>query len=107
MAGRVTASVHAGMRAELQLPAFKQRGLPALKGDVIHVSAHRLTDPKTGNPYFVAAIRPDRAQLAGLPEIRLHPGMPATVQIPTEARTAFDYLVGPLTISFSRAFRQK
>ncbi|MBI3196643.1 MAG: HlyD family type I secretion periplasmic adaptor subunit, partial [Rhodospirillales bacterium] len=98
------ADVHPGMRAELQLPAFRQR---SLQGDVIHVSADRLTDPKTGSPYFVASVRPDHTQLAGLPEVRLYPGMPATVLIPTEARTAFDYLVGPLVTSFSRAFRQK
>jgi epimerase transport system membrane fusion protein len=52
-------------------------------------------------------IRLDAAELAALPNIRLHPGMPATVMIPTTERTAFDYLVGPLTSSFNHAFRQK
>jgi hypothetical protein len=33
--------------------------------------------------------------------------MPATVMFPTVERTALDYLVGPLTLSFNRAFRQK
>ena len=33
--------------------------------------------------------------------------MPATVTIPTESRTALDYLIGPLVLSFSHAFRQK
>jgi membrane fusion protein, epimerase transport system len=33
--------------------------------------------------------------------------MPVSVMIPTESRTAFDYLVGPLTMSFKHAFRQK
>ena len=51
--------LHPGMRAELQLPAFKQRNLPALQGDVIHVSADRLSDPKTGAPYYTASVRPD------------------------------------------------
>jgi hypothetical protein len=41
------------------------------------------------------------------PSIQLYPGMPAMVQIPTVHRTAFDYIVGPLTASFSEAFRQK
>ena len=31
----------------------------------------------------------------------------ATVMIPTESRTAFDYVVGPLAVSFMHAFRQK
>jgi len=27
--------------------------------------------------------------------------------VPTEERTAFDYVVGPLLMSFNQAFRQK
>mgnify|MGYP003345704647 CR=1 FL=1 len=52
-------------------------------------------------------IRLDRAELAALPQIKLYPGMPASVQIPTIPRTAFDYLVGPLLLSFDKSFRQK
>lgn len=99
--------IRPGSRAELQLPAFKQRALPALNGEVTHISADRLSDPKTGAPYFVALVRPDRAQLVALPGLQLYPGMPATVLIATESRTALDYLVGPLASTFSRAFRQK
>lgn len=99
--------VRPGARAELHLTSYKQRTTPAIHGDVVRVSADRLTDPKTGNAYFVASIRPDAAELAGLPHIRFQPGMQATVLIPTESRTAFDYVVGPLTMSFRQAFRQK
>ena len=68
----------------------------------------RLTVSDTVSPsYFVATVRPDLSELANLPEVHLHPGMPATVTVPTEARTAFDYLVGPLVDSFNHAFRQK
>lgn len=97
------ADVHRGRRAELQLPSHKQ---VALHGDVMHVSADRLTDPKTGAPYFVASVRPDRGELAGYSGVQLTPGMAVTALIPTESRTAFEYLVGPLMTSFSRAFRQ-
>jgi len=45
--------------------------------------------------------------LAELPNIRLYPGMPASVMIPTTARTALDYLIGPLVMSFNHAFRQR
>ena len=41
-----------------------------------------------------------------MPNVRLYPGMPATVMIQTIERTALDYLVGPLVMSFNRAFRQ-
>ncbi|MCP1908036.1 hypothetical protein ACVWZM_000521 [Bradyrhizobium sp. USDA 4501] len=40
-----------------------------------------------------------------MPNIRLDPGMPATVMIQTIQRTAFDYIVGPLVTSLNHAFR--
>ncbi len=99
--------VHPGMKAELHLTAYKQRIVPTIHGQVLQVSADRLTDAKTERPYFVASIQPDLAELATLPGVGLYPGMPATVTIPTESRTAFDYIVGPLAQSFNKAFRQK
>ena len=99
--------VHPDMRAEVHLTAYKQRTIPIVHGDVIQVSADRLTDSKTNNPYFVALVRVDDDELADLPHIRLYPGMPATVMIPTVERTALDYLVGPLVMSFNHAFRQR
>jgi len=55
----------------------------------------------------VAFVRIDEAEFAAMPNIKLYPGMPATVMIPTIQRTAFDYLVGPLVMSFNHSFRQK
>ncbi|MEH2568860.1 HlyD family type I secretion periplasmic adaptor subunit [Bradyrhizobium sp. AZCC 2289] len=95
------------MRAEVHLTAYKQRIVPIIHGDVIQISADRLTDPKTNNPYYTAYVRIDESELATMPNIRLYPGMPATVMIPTIQRTAFDYIVGPLVMSFNHSFRQK
>jgi len=39
--------------------------------------------------------------------VHLYPGMPATVMLPTESRTALQYVVGPLAESFNHAFKQK
>lgn len=99
--------VHPGMRAEVHLTAYKQRITPVIDGDVKDVSADRLTDERTGAPYYNALIQVDQSELKKLPQIKLYPGMPASVQIPTVHRTALDYIVGPLTASFSDAFRQK
>ena len=57
--------------------------------------------------YYTAFVRIDQGELAGMPNIRLSPGMPATVMIPTVQRTAFEYIVGPLAMSFNQSFRQK
>lgn len=99
--------VHPDTRAEVHLTAYKQRIVPIIHGDVIQVSADRLTDPKTNAPYYTAFVRIDRGELAAMPNIRLYPGMPATVMIPTVQRTAFEYIVGPLVMSFDQSFRQK
>jgi HlyD family type I secretion membrane fusion protein len=99
--------IRPNMRAEVHLTAYKQRIVPIVHGDVIQVSADRLVDPKTNNPYYVAFVRVDAAELAALPNVKLYPGMPATVMIPTIQRTALDYIVGPLVMSFNHSFRQK
>ncbi|MCA1395714.1 HlyD family type I secretion periplasmic adaptor subunit [Bradyrhizobium sp. BRP56] len=99
--------VRPNMRAEVHLTAYKQRIVPIIHGDVTQVSADRLTDPKTNNPYYVAFVRIDESELASMPNIHLYPGMPATVMIPTVQRTAFEYIVGPLIMSFNHSFRQK
>jgi HlyD family type I secretion membrane fusion protein len=95
------------MHADIHLTAYKQRITPVVGGEVIQVSADRLTDNRTGNPYYTALIQVDQKEVAELPNVKLYPGMPATVMIPTVRRTAFDYIVGPLAMSFNRAFRQR
>src|SRR5216684_5906630 len=51
--------IHPGMRAELHFTAYKQRVIPVIHGDVIDVSADRLTDKRTGVPYYTALVRVD------------------------------------------------
>ncbi len=101
--------VRLGMRAEVHLTAFKQRVLPVIHGEVIQVSADRLTEPKTNLPYYTALVRVDERALAEAKQTKdldLYPGMSATVMIPTKERTALDYLLEPVVASFDRAFRQ-
>jgi HlyD family type I secretion membrane fusion protein len=100
-------NVHPDMNADVHLTAYKARITPVVRGKVMQVSADRLTEKRTDNPYYVALVRIDENDLAELPNVRLYPGMPTTVMIQTVERTALDYLVGPLVMSFNRAFRQK
>jgi epimerase transport system membrane fusion protein len=99
--------VHPGMRAEVHLTAYKQRVIPIIHGDVIEVSADRLTDKRTGAPYYTALVKVDETELAASKDVKLYPGMAATVMIATKERTALDYLIGPVVASFDQAFRQK
>lgn len=101
------ADIRQGARAEVRLLAFKQRTTPALGGEVTHVSADRLVDNRNGSPFYLAQIRINENDLAAMPAMKLYPGMPASIMIPTVERSAFDYLVGPLLTSFETSFRQK
>jgi multidrug efflux pump subunit AcrA (membrane-fusion protein) len=95
------------MAAEVRLTAYKQRITPTVPGKIIQISADRLTEPRTGAPYYTALVEVNPKELAALPQVKLYPGMPANVMIPTVSRTAFDYLIGPLAMSFNSAFRQR
>jgi membrane fusion protein, type I secretion system len=99
--------VRPNARAEIHLTAYQQRIVPVVRGEVLQISADRITDTRTGQAYYVALVRVDESELAALPNVQLYPGMPATVMIPTVERTAFDYLVGPLVMSFNHSFRQR
>jgi epimerase transport system membrane fusion protein len=96
-----------GMAAEVHFTSYKQRTVPLIRGTVAQVSADRLTDERTGLAYYLADVSVDQAELAASPEIRLYPGMPATVMVTTEERTALDYLLGPLVASLDQSFRQR
>ena len=101
------ADIGPGMKGEVHFTSYKQRVTPLIHGSVRSVSADRLTDARTQIPYYVAEIDVDSAELAANPEIQLYPGMPATVSITTKERTALDYLIGPLTASLERSFKEK
>ena len=49
-------SVHPGLTAQVVLTAFNRRNVPPIEGTVVFVSADRLTDPRSGLPYFLARI---------------------------------------------------
>jgi multidrug efflux pump subunit AcrA (membrane-fusion protein) len=96
-----------GLRAEVQLTAYKQRVVPKVHGAITKVSADRLTDPHNGTSYYQIQVALDADELAALPDVALTPGMPAQIMVPTKERTALDYLLAPLTSGFNRALREK
>ena len=99
--------VHPGLKADIHLTAFHTRHLARVQGEVVQVSADRLTDPKTGEPYYTAQIYVDMAEVQKkTPEVKLSPGMPAEALIITGERTTFEYLIEPIRNSFRRALRE-
>ena len=99
--------VHPGLKADVHLTAFHTRYLARVQGEVRQVSADRLTDPKTGEPYYTAQIYVDMAEIQKkTPEVKLSPGMPAEAMIITGERTAFEYLIQPIRNTFRRSLRE-
>jgi len=100
-------AVTAGMSARIILTAYSQRRLPRIDGIVRSISADRLVDEATGQPYFLARVAVNPEELAALEgQVTLTAGMPAEVYILTGERTAFEYLMEPIIQSFRRAFRE-
>jgi HlyD family secretion protein len=94
------------MRARIVLSAFNQRYLPQLFGTVRSISADRLVDERTGEPYFLAKIAVEPAEIAALADdIELVAGMPAEVMILTGERTFLDLMLRPVSSSIRRSFR--
>jgi HlyD family secretion protein/epimerase transport system membrane fusion protein len=99
-------SVHEGLRADVRLTAFSYRTTPLVEGTLVRVSADRLLDDKTGQPYYEGRIELDPASLARAKHIQLYPGMAAEVHIITGERTVLQYLLRPITDSLSRTWRE-
>ena len=96
--------VHPGLRAQVHLLAYNSRSLRRIEGEVRGVSADRLEDPATRQPYYLAKVAVDRAALpAG---ITMTAGMPADVMIVTGERTLIQYLLRPITDTLRRGLRE-
>lgn len=96
--------VSVGLQAEVRFSAFKQSLIPKMDGNVVQLSADRLEDEKTGEPYYLARVEltPESAEKLG--GLILLPGMPAEVLIKTGERTLLEYLIHPAKNALARAF---
>ncbi len=98
--------VHVGMEARVILTAYKQRNLPLIHGTLRTISADRLVEDRTGEPYFLAKVDVRREDLAELGAVRLMAGMPAEVMLLDDKQTFLASLLSPFTQSLNRSFRE-
>jgi HlyD family secretion protein len=99
--------VFPGLQSDIRLPAFKQRLVPLLQGEVTWVAADVTVNEQTRQQYYRAYIMIEREQLATLPNVFLTPGMPVEAHVRIGERTFFRYLTQPIRDSFARAFREQ
>ncbi|NUS21220.1 MAG: HlyD family type I secretion periplasmic adaptor subunit [Mesorhizobium sp.] len=100
-------AVHVGQKAKLRLSALNTRLTPEVPATVSEISADRLIDEATHEPYFRARLKIADPLPAGVKAEQLYPGTPVDAFISTGDRTFFEYLVRPMMDSFARAFRER
>jgi multidrug efflux pump subunit AcrA (membrane-fusion protein) len=71
------------------------------------VSADKLEDAHSGEPYFTARVMVDAPELQRLSGVKLHPGMPAEVSVVVGERRAINYFLEPVTERLDRAFNEQ
>jgi len=97
-----------GLKAKVQLSAYKSRLMPKLEGKVTNVSADSFKNETNGEIYFKARIEIPESELAKLKKnIILTPGMPVNAFIITGSRTFLQYLMAPISESAYKAFREE
>jgi len=100
-------TIVSGMTAHVSFNSYKQRRLPQLTGKVDTVSADRLVDQRTGQPYFNVTVTVDRDALKDYSAVRLVPGLPADVAIATGTRTLMDYFLAPVLDVIEKGMRER
>lgn len=98
--------VYAGQEVALVFSAFNRRETPEGAGSIRRVSADAAVDELSGLTFYEAIIEIEDATPTSSFGLDLLPGMPVEAYIKTDDRTPFSYLVQPIGVYFSRAFRE-
>lgn len=88
--------LHPGLPVELMFAAFNQSTTPRVEGEVTLVSADRLVDEKTQQPYYQVRIKVSEHGLQQLAGLDIRPGMPVEAFVRTGERSMLNYLFKPL-----------
>lgn len=96
-----------GQSATLQFSALNRRVTPSVDATVFYVSADRLTNEKTGQPFYTARLRIADQLPPEITRDDIYPGMMVETFVNTGERTFFGYLAKPIVDSFNRAFREE
>lgn len=100
-------TVRAGQQVALHISAADARLTPVIYGKLDNVSADRMTDQRTGVPYYKGRVVIARDQLDRLgADHQLHSGMMVEAMIERGQQTALHYALKPLLDSLARSFRE-
>jgi HlyD family type I secretion membrane fusion protein len=99
-------SLRIGQDARLRFVALNSTTTPEVPATLTYISADRLVDPATNQPYYQARLRITEELPADISSEQIYPGMPVEAYFSTGERTFLEYLVKPIIDSFSRSFRE-
>ncbi len=99
-------AIHIGQDARLRFVALNSRTTPEVSATLTYISADRIVDPATQEPYYTARLRITDNLPPEISREQIYPGMPVETYISTGDRTFVEYLIKPITDSFSRSFRE-
>lgn len=84
------------MPVELQFTAFNQSTTPKVTGTVAMISADRLVDEQTAEPYYLLQVQVNDENRKRLNGLTIKPGMPVEGFVRTGERSFLNYLFKPL-----------
>lgn len=96
-----------GLPVDITFPAFNHAQTPNIPGEVLTVSADRLEDEKTGEPYYLAQVAVTDEGMEELRGNNIRPGMPAAVLIRTGERTLLGYLLKPFKDRLDKSLKEE
>ncbi|WMY76548.1 HlyD family type I secretion periplasmic adaptor subunit [Buttiauxella selenatireducens] len=95
-----------GLTVDVLFPALNHALLPSVPARVLTISADRLIDEVTQQPYYLAEVQVSAEGVHLLGDYKIKAGMPASVTIKTGERTFLSYLFKPLIARLELAFKE-
>jgi HlyD family secretion protein len=99
--------IHRASKIEVRFPAFHARTTPVIVGELASVSADRLTDETTHQPYYLGLVSVNKLDIPEDLRGRLRAGMPAEVIAPLADRSVLSYLISPLREAWHKSLREE
>lgn len=98
--------VSVGKLASVRFSAFNSATTPVIEGLLEQISADRIVDQVSGQPYYLGRVAITNQGLHDLGSKILLPGMPAEVLINTGSRTLLSYLLQPARNWMARSLNE-
>jgi membrane fusion protein, protease secretion system len=99
--------LHGGLDIELIFSAFNQNKTPHIPGVVTQVSADRLVDERTGEPYYKLLAKATPEGMKKIANLKIRAGMPVDLFVKTGERTMMNYLLKPIIDHFNMSMTEE